>query len=95
MTNMPSGKEPEPGHFARAVSGEIRLAMTRSRVNGTQLAGMIGRSQSYVSKRLNNGAAFTANDIELICDVLGEDLFNLCRSAVMASRQAKGKQPGP
>jgi hypothetical protein len=46
MTDMPSGKEPNPGHFARAISDEIRMAMTRHRVSGTQLASMIGRSQS-------------------------------------------------
>lgn len=88
MTNMPSGKEPEPGHFARAVSGEIRLAMTRSRVNGTQLASKIGRSQSYVSKRLNDGAAFTAHDIELICDATGQDLLALLHAAVRVSRRS-------
>ncbi len=90
MTNMPSGKEPDPGYFARAISDEIRMAMTRHRVSGTQLAGMIGRSQSYVSKRLNYGAAFTANDVELISEVLGEDLLGLLRSAVLAARRARG-----
>jgi hypothetical protein len=35
MTDMPSGKEPEPGYFARAVSDEIIVAMTRHRVSGT------------------------------------------------------------
>lgn len=86
MTDMPRGKEPAPGAFARAVCDEVRLAMTRHRVSGSQLAGMIDRSQSYVSKRLTNGAAFTANDIELICKVLDEDLLRLLRAAVLAAR---------
>lgn len=90
MTIMPSGKEPEPGYFARAISDEVRLAMARRRVSGTQLAAMISRSQSYVSKRLNNGAAFTANDVELICEVLSEDLLGLLRSAVQAARRSRG-----
>jgi transcriptional regulator with XRE-family HTH domain len=90
MTDMPSGKEPEPGPFARAVSDEISVAMARRRVSGTQLANKIGRSQSYVSKRLNYGAAFTAHGLELISEVLGEDLLVLLRSAVLATRQAKG-----
>jgi hypothetical protein len=89
MTNMPSGKEPEPGYFARAISDEISVAMARHRVSGTQLARMIGRSQSYVSKRLNYGAAFTANDVELISEVMGEDLLGLLRSAVLAAKHAK------
>lgn len=83
---MPSGKEPEPGPFACAVSDEIRLAMTRHRVSGSQLAALIKRSQAYVSKRLRNEAAFTANDCEDICRVLGEDLLQLLVRAVHASR---------
>lgn len=84
---MPSGKEPEPGPFARAVSDEIRLAMTRHRVSGSQLAVMIERSQSYVSKRLRNEAAFTANDVATVCEVLNEDLLKLLSRAVQASRR--------
>ena len=85
--SMPSGSEPEPGRFARAVSDEIRIAMARQRISGSQLAVMIGRSQSYVSKRLRNEAAFTANDVEAICQVLQEDLLRLLSKAVHASRQ--------
>ncbi len=83
---MPSGTQPEPGPFARAVSDEIRLAMTRRRISGTQLAVMTGRSRSYITKRLRNESAFTANDCEDICRVLHEDLLGLLRRAVLASR---------
>lgn len=86
MSKMPSGKQPVPGLFARAVSDEVRLALTRHRVSGSQLAVMTQRSQSYISKRLRNDASFTANDVEDICEVLGEDLLMLLRKAVMASR---------
>jgi len=86
MTIMPAGKEPEPGAFARAVSDEVRLAMARHRISGTQLAGMIGRSQSYMSKRLRNDASFTANDVEAICRVLHEDLLKILTSAIRAMR---------
>lgn len=84
---MPSGTEPPPGPFARAVSDEIRLAMTRHRVSGSQVAVMIGRSQSYVSKRLRNESAFTANDVEAVCNVLKEDLLVLLSRAVNAARR--------
>ncbi len=94
MTIMPSGSEPKPGPFARAVSDEIRLATNRHRLSGTRLAKMIGRSQSYVSKRFNHGAAFTANDVELSCKVLGEDLLTLVTSAVKAARQGNGGSRG-
>jgi transcriptional regulator with XRE-family HTH domain len=87
MTDVPSGSQPIPGPFARAVSDEIRIAMTRRRVSGAQMAAMIGRSQSYVAKRLRNDAAFTPNDVEDICQVLQEDLESLLVSAVRASRR--------
>lgn len=88
---MPSGKQPEPGPFARAVAAEIRSAMARHRVSGAELARSTDRSQSYVSKRLREEVAFTANDVEEICDVLEEDLLALLHAAVRASRG--GRRP--
>lgn len=82
MTNVPKGSEPEPGAFARAVSIEVRHLLTDRRTSGAQLAGMIGRSQSYMSKRLRGESSFTANDIEAICRVLNKDLLELLSSAV-------------
>lgn len=84
---MPSGTQPEPGPFARAVCSEIRLAMTRHRVSGAELARKTERSQSYMSKRLRDESAFTANDVADICDALGEDLEALLVAAVRASRR--------
>ena len=86
MTIMPAGKEPEPGAFARAVAEEVRLALTRHRKSGTQLASMIGRSQSYMSKRLRGESSFSANDLEAICRVLNEDLLRLLTAAVRSMR---------
>jgi len=94
MSIMPAGKEPEPGAFARAVADEIRLALTRHRTSGAQLAGMIKRSQSYVSKRLRGEASFTANDVEAICQVLNEDLLRLITTAIRTMR-AQGPGSGP
>lgn len=87
MTSVPTGSQPQPGPFARAVSDEIRMAMTRQRISGAQLAALAGRSQSYISKRLRNEAAFTANDVEDICRVLKEDLLQLLSRAVHVSRR--------
>jgi len=86
MAIMPAGKEPEPGAFARAVADEVRLALTRHRKSGAQLARLIDRSQSYMSKRLRGEASFSANDLEAICKVLDEDLLRLLTSAVRAMR---------
>jgi len=82
MSDVPRGSEPEPGAFARAVSEEIRLALARHRLSGNQLALKIGRSQSYMSKRLRGESSFTANDVQAACDVMGEDLLRLLTRAV-------------
>lgn len=87
MADVPRGSEPKPGKFAVAISDEIRLAMTRHRVSGSQVAEMIGRSQSYISKRLRNEAAFSSDDIESICLALGEDLLAL---VIRAARVVRG-----
>ena len=87
MADVPSGSQPKPGPFARAVSAQIRSAMALRQISGTQLASKSGRSQSYMSKRLREESSFTANDVEDICGVLGVDLLELLRAAVLASRR--------
>lgn len=89
MTIMPAGKEPEPGAFARAVSHEVRHLLTDRRVSGNQLAGMIQRSQSYMSKRLRGESSFTANDLETICRVLDKDLLELLTASVRRMRATR------
>ena len=81
MQIMPSAPQPAPGKFARAVSAQVRSSMARQRISGAQLADMIGRSQSYISKRLRDESSFTANDCESICEALGEDLAQLVVAA--------------
>lgn len=87
MTNMPAGKEPKPGAFAVAVSQEVRMALARRRMSGSKLATLIERSQSYMSKRLRGEASFTANDIEAIAKVLGEDLLTMLTAAIRNARR--------
>ena len=67
--------------------------MARQRVSGPQLAERAGISQSYLSKRLRDEVAFTANDIEAICKALGEDLLTLIHSAVRAAGLAPKGRP--
>jgi len=87
MSNVPKGSEPAPGVFARAVSEEVRLALARHRMSGAQLAVKIGRSQSYMSKRLRGESSFSANDIDAICRVLDVDILGLLTAAVRAMRR--------
>jgi transcriptional regulator with XRE-family HTH domain len=94
LMGVPSGTAPTPGPFARAVAAEIRSAMARQRMSGSALARKTDRSQSYLSKRLRDEVSFSANDLEDICEVLGEDLFELLRAAVLASRRSRtGHRP--
>lgn len=88
---MPSGKQPESGPFARAITDQILMSMARHRISGSQLAARTSRSQSYISKRLRNEVPFTANDIEDICKVLGEDLLKILR---VAAREAGEETAG-
>lgn len=95
--NMPPRKSSGPGVLARAVSAEIRAAMGRARMSGNQLAthtrrdGATGLSQNYISKRLRDEADFTLNDVEMICDILGEDFTAIMTSAAEAVLLAKKK----
>lgn len=50
---------------------EIRSLMARRRLNGVRLAVVIGRSQSYVSRRLTGETAFDVDDLERIATALG------------------------
>lgn len=84
---MPSGSQPAPGPFARAISGEIRSILARRQMSGAQLAARVGRSQTYIARRLRGDSSFTANDVEDICKVLGQDLADFLTAAVRASRR--------
>ena len=87
MATMPSGSQPSPGAFARAISAEVRACMARRQVTGAELARRTERSQSYLAKRLRGEAQFTANDVEDICRALKVDLLSLLTAAVRAAQR--------
>lgn len=97
IMSMPLGTQPESGPFARAISAEIRSSMARHRVSGAELARRTSRksprSPGYINKRLRDEVALTANDIEDICEVLGEDLMTLIHAAVRATRNGQMHRP--
>lgn len=84
---VPSVPQPTPGPFARALSAEVRAVMARKQVSGAQLARRVGRSNSYIAKRLRGDGQFTSNDIEDIAAALDEDLLAILHAAVRASRR--------
>lgn len=64
------------------VAGELRAHMARQRITQMRLSSMLGRPQTWLSRRLACEVAFTVDDFVAICalldvnvmDVLGEDL---------------------
>lgn len=68
---MPSGKQPEPGPFARAFSAQVRMVIERDGITKEALAAATGVSRNYLSKRLRDEVPFTLNDVEALCKVLG------------------------
>lgn len=81
VMHVPSGKQPESGPFARAVSAEVRAVMARHRVSATLLASRAKMSRSYLGKRLRDEVPFTFNDIEAICRAMREDMLGLIQAA--------------
>jgi len=83
---MPSGSQPSPGKFSRAVSVELRAALARRQVSGAALARLTGRSQTYLSERLRADRSFTMTDLEDICREANIDLLALMTAAARASQ---------
>lgn len=86
---LPSiGKAPRP--LRESTSEEIRSLMARRRVTGVTLAARIGRSQSYVSRRLTGDTAFDVDDLERIALVLGVGVHELLPSLERGVTKALG-----
>ena len=83
---MPSGSEPLPGAFSRAVTAELRAVMGRHGISAREVAAAAGRSPGYVTKRLRDEASFTTNDLADICAGINLDLLSLLVAAVRSYR---------
>ena len=84
---MPSGTEPPPGAFSRAVTSELRAIMGRYGIANKEVAEAIHKSPNYVSKRLRDQASFTTNDVADICAALSIDLAGFLAAAIRTSRR--------
>lgn len=79
MNTFPSGTKTA---FARAVSAEIRAAMAARRITIRELAHGAGfASHNYVAIRLRDDKPFNLDDVQRICDHLGEDAVALVARA--------------
>jgi transcriptional regulator with XRE-family HTH domain len=59
------------------VAEEVRVGLARRRMSGVELARRIGKSHTYVWRRLTGETAFDLDDIERIAAVLGVDAVDL------------------
>ena len=60
------------GHgLTEAIAAELRAEKGRQRLSQRALADLIGRDQSYVSKRLNGQASLTLDEYVTLCQALG------------------------
>lgn len=59
--------------LSAALAEDIRALMARKRLSQGDIAGAIGRSQSYVSRRLSGEGSFDVSDLGGIAKLLGEN----------------------
>ncbi len=55
--------------------------MARNRITQTQMAASLGKSQQWVSSRLNAHVSFTVDEITDVADVLGVPALSLLSEA--------------
>ena len=67
MTTAPVGTVP----LRERVAEELRALLARRKVTPTELGRKLGRSQTWVWRRLEGEVAFDLNDLEVIADALG------------------------
>lgn len=58
------------GELRTRVAEEVRVWLARRRMSGAQLAREMGRSQTFVAKRLDGRQAFDMDDLEIVARIL-------------------------
>ena len=61
----------QPARLTDRVADEVRANMARARMTQTDLAGVLGLTQSAVSKRLRGKIAFSVDELEMVAGALG------------------------
>lgn len=75
-TNAPERLSPRPPLRA-AVAEEVRALLARRRMSAIELSRRIGKSHTYVGRRLSAETAFDTDDLEQIAGVLGVSVVDL------------------
>lgn len=65
------------GDLRARVAEEVRALMARRRINGVQLSKEIGRSNMYLSRRLNGSTPFDVDDLEALARIFGVPVTTL------------------
>lgn len=60
-----------PSSLSQIAATEIRAEMGRQRISQTHLAKKLGRSQTYVWRRLVGEVPFDLHELETVAEVLG------------------------
>lgn len=61
---------PEGSSLRTQVAEEVRAWLARRRMSGAQLARELGRSQTFIAKRLDGRQAFDVDDLEAVARIL-------------------------
>jgi transcriptional regulator with XRE-family HTH domain len=75
MSSSPAGIR--RGNLRAYVAEEVRALMARRQVTAVELADRIGRSRTYVGRRLHGETAFDVDDLENIARVLAVEVADL------------------
>lgn len=71
--------------LAEVAAREVRAEMGRQRISGIQLAGLLGVSDMYLSRRLTGQIAFDLAEIERVAIALNVPVAQLLQLAPVAS----------
>ena len=63
--------------LSETVAGEVRAEMGRSRVSASELARRLGRSHSYVWRRITGDVPFDIAELSAIAEALGVPVSRL------------------
>lgn len=63
--------------MTEAVAAEVRAHVARKRIRQQQIAEALGRTQSWVSRRMTAEVPFTVADLDAICGLLGVSLLEI------------------
>jgi transcriptional regulator with XRE-family HTH domain len=67
------------------LADEIRAELARKRVLASELAGHLGRSEAYVSRRLSAELPFNVDDLALTAELLDVSIVDLMARATKTS----------